>query len=85
MSGRGQGMALQASKGQGAGRGDPCARTCKTRALAAPRARTPGVRQNAKACQEAWVELGFNRSRLESSMSLVDMLVWQNKQVQNAN
>ena len=69
----------------GARRGDSGARTCKTRALAAPRARTPGARQNAKACQEAWVGLGINRSRLELSRSLVDKLVGPEDQVHNAN
>ena len=34
----------------GARRGDPCARTCKTRALGAPRTRTLHARQYAKAC-----------------------------------
>ena len=59
-------------------------RACKTCALGAPRARTLGARQNAKACQEAWMRLVVNRFRLVEARRLVDMLVSQSKQVQCA-
>ena len=81
-------MTLRASKGQGAGvseRGGSVARACKTCALAAPRARMPGARRNANACQEAWMRLGINRSRLEVARSLADTLVWLLWQAHNAN
>ena len=56
-------------------RGDSGAHTSKTRALAAPRARTPCVRQNAKACQEAWMRLVVYRFRLVEARRLVDKVL----------
>ena len=51
------------------------ARGCNTRALGASSARTPGVRHNAEACYRSQVRMGFTRSRLGATGSLVDMLV----------
>ena len=89
--GRGRVRWLPVAKGQhgrGEGGGETWrlgARACKMCALGASRACTPGVQQNAKACQEAWVGLGINRSRLEFARRLVDMVVWSGDRVHNAN
>ena len=60
-------------------------RGCNTRALGASSARTPGVRHNAEACYRSQVRMGFTRSRLGATGSLVDKLVWSGDQVHSAN
>ena len=62
----------QSQGGQRVGSG---AASCNTRALGASSARTGDVRHNAAACYRSQVRLGFTRSRLGATGSLVDMLV----------
>ena len=88
--GRGRARWLRVAKGQH-GRGEGSsetrrlgARACKTCALGAPRARARHARQNARVVSNARARLAINRSGLEWSRGLVDMLVWRSKQVQNA-
>ena len=72
-------------QGPGVRRGDPCARTCKTRALGAPSTRMLHARRNARACKRARVRLGISRPGLGLATSLVDKLVGSEDQVYNAN
>ena len=59
--------------------------TCKTRALGAPRARSPGARRNASACHRAWVRLAISIPRLGVARSLVDKVVGSVDQVHSVD
>ena len=60
------------------------ARGCNWRALGASSARTGDVRHNAAACYRSQVRVGFTRSRLGATGSLVDMLVCSTVQAHSA-
>ena len=73
----------RASQSRGAGV-SARARGCNWCALGACSARTPDVRHNAAACYRSQVRMGFTRSRLGATGSLVDMLVCSTVQAHSA-
>ena len=76
---------IELGGGVNLGRGSSGARTCKTRALAAPGARMVTDRQNALVSKEALMQKKINRARLSLVWGLVDMMVCPEGEVLNTD